>query len=128
MHRLEMRVVREFSFEAAHYLPGYDGKCKNTHGHSYRLQVGVTGRIDRQGMVIDFKELDEFVDQKIIEHLDHTVLNDVNLGDFPRHMPTAENMVVFVRDVLTTCLQTLNLTVTLVRLWETQNSWAEWEA
>ena len=52
---MKITVVKEFTFDAAHYLPGYNGKCNRPHGHTYRLQVGIEGEPDHStGMVIDF--------------------------------------------------------------------------
>lgn len=49
-----MKVLKEFEFDAAHYLPSYNGKCEHLHGHTYRLVVMVDGRPDHEGMVLDF--------------------------------------------------------------------------
>ena len=128
MLKKEMRVVREFSFEAAHFLPGYNGPCAHMHGHSYRLQIGITGPIDASGMVMDFKQLSELVKDSVVNPLDHTILNESKLEGFPVATPTAELMVVWIREKLTKYLHKYNQSVSLVRLWETQNSFAEWTA
>ncbi|RLG17037.1 6-carboxytetrahydropterin synthase QueD [Nanoarchaeota archaeon] len=71
-----MMVVKQFKFEAAHFLPGYNGKCGSVHGHSYLLEVGVKGEVnDETGMVMDFSRLKEVVSQEIIDVLDHSFLN-----------------------------------------------------
>ena len=49
-----MFVLKEFEFDAAHYLPEYNGKCERLHGHTYKLVVKVEGTPDKEGMVIDF--------------------------------------------------------------------------
>ena len=135
MKQIEVRVVREFTFEAAHFLPGYDGPCAHMHGHSYRLQIGVTGPTDASGMVMDFKHLNEIVKNAVVNPLDHTILNESKLEGFPVLMPTAELMVIWIREKLTrllfsSLLDVFNspIRISLVRLWETQNSFAEWTA
>src|SRR5690349_2411054 len=68
-------ITREFTFEAAHHLPGHRGKCRRPHGHSYRLQVSLRGPIieapgqSDHGMVMDFEDLKRIVDATILEHL-----------------------------------------------------------
>ena len=77
-----IRVTKSFGFETGHALYGYDGLCKNVHGHSYKLHVTVVGRpIDDQshvknGMVIDFKDLKTIVKSEVVDVFDHaTVFN-----------------------------------------------------
>ena len=78
----KIRVTKQFKFETGHALYGYDGLCKNVHGHSYKLDVTVIGvPIDepenvKNGMVIDFGDLKAIVNQEIVYPFDHaTVLN-----------------------------------------------------
>ena len=126
----EVTVVKEFTFDAAHQLPGYDGPCRNLHGHTYRLQIGVRGEIisaekdkSLEGMVLDFSILNRIVKEHILQFWDHAYLNDV----FPMR-PTAENMVLWILDHLrdTTGLDKQGLEIVLIRLWETPTSFAEW--
>ena len=71
-----LRLTKEFSFEMAHALPAYEGKCRNIHGHSYRLFVTVEGTPLMQdgsptdGMVMDFHSLKECVEESIVEPFD----------------------------------------------------------
>jgi 6-pyruvoyltetrahydropterin/6-carboxytetrahydropterin synthase len=120
---MKISVTKQFEFEAAHFLPGYDGPCGQMHGHTYRLEVEVegTGRVKRTGFVMDFKDLKERVRGSIVDYLDHKVLNDVDTSGFPRELPTAENMAVWIY----TRLCTAGLNVVRVRLWETSSSYAE---
>lgn len=134
---MNITVVKEFTFDSAHHLPGYEGKCRWMHGHTYRLQVGVNGPVcEESGMVIDFAEIKTFMEE-ILEMLDHHVLNE--LGDaherggfyhpFPARNPTAENMVVWLDKELNEKLfhetQNQTLLVSFIRLWETPTSYAE---
>jgi len=89
-----MIVVKEFTFESAHYLSGYDGKCSNLHGHTYTLEVAVEGEVKENGMVIDFKELSDIVKENILDNLDHVLLNDIIDN------PTAENTAKYAWDNL----------------------------
>src|SRR5574344_836780 len=72
-----IRLTKEFSFEAAHALEGYDGACREIHGHSYRLFVTVKGEPNpdpaspKYGMVMDFGERKRIVNEQIISRLDH---------------------------------------------------------
>jgi len=123
---MKLTVVKEFTFEAAHYLPGYDGPCANMHGHTYRLQVGLTGHQHPQtGMVMDFTNIKVVVGNQILQYLDHQLINEANppVPDFMRDMPTAENMVKWIAQRLERVWST---DLSLVRLYETPTSYAEW--
>lgn len=115
-------IVKEFMFDAAHKLDGHKGHCKNIHGHTYRLQVGVYGPIKDEpgasddGMVLDFEELKQIVKAEIINKLDHQFINDI----LP-FRPTAENMAVWMVQVL----RQAGLPVKFVRLYETPTSFVE---
>ena len=86
-----MRVRRAFHFEAAHRLPHHPGKCRELHGHSYRLVVTVDGPIDGgSGMVVDFSEVKRLVNEEVVGKLDHKYVNDVIEN------PTAEEMAVWI--------------------------------
>ena len=97
---MEITVVKEFTFDAAHYLPNHPGKCQNTHGHTYRLQVGFTGPVDLEtGMVVDFGYIKDMIKKRVVDLLDHRYLNLLNeeepiIPGFPYFRPTAENMVI----------------------------------
>lgn len=116
----EIEVVKEFRFEAAHRLPEYDGPCSMLHGHSYKLFVGIKGRVKFDGVVFDFSSLKEVITNKIICKLDHKYLNDFKEMDFPYNCPTAENMILWIKDVLN------NNYLSFIRLYETETSYAEW--
>ena len=75
-----IRLTKEFTFEAAHSLEGYDGACREIHGHSYRLFVTIKGEPScdaydpKQGMVMDFGLLKRIVNEQIISRLDHAFI------------------------------------------------------
>lgn len=89
-----MRIRKQFHFEAAHVLPHHEGKCSRLHGHSYRLDVTVTGPLQTTGsatgMVIDFDALAQIVREHVIDALDHRSLNE-HLDN-----PTSENIVAWI--------------------------------
>ena len=120
---MEITIVKEFTFDAAHFLPGYDGPCANLHGHTYKLQVGVKGEIHPiSGMVLDFSVLKEVVGE-FVDLLDHTNLNTISVIRFPKEMPTAEKIVEwFVFKLIK------RLRIVFIRLYETPTSYAEWRA
>jgi len=140
-------VTKIFRFEMAHALLGYDGLCKNMHGHSYIMNVTVSGEpiTDqediKEGMVIDFGDLKRVVKEYIVDVYDHSVVlnkkapvEQLLLLDemFDRHhftsfQPTAENMVIYFAELLN---RELPNTVKLesIVLYETANSYAEWLA
>ena len=143
----KIRVTKEFGFESAHALWNYDGKCRNVHGHSYRLFITVIGEpiIDKQnvklGMVIDFGDLKKIVNENIVNRFDHTlfVSNKAQIKNmleteqmFERfeqldYQPTCENFVIHFAEILK---QKLPKSVELycIRLYETPTSFAEWYA
>jgi 6-pyruvoyltetrahydropterin/6-carboxytetrahydropterin synthase len=108
-------VTRTFRFEAAHQLPWHEGKCRDLHGHSYRLDVTVAGPVGPQGIVLDFADLRAAVAREVIERYDHRYLNDL------MDNPTAE---LIAHEIWKT-LEAAGLAVTRIRLWETADSMVE---
>lgn len=114
-----MIITKYFEFESAHHLPNYEGKCHNLHGHSYKLEVSVEGPVDEQtGMVLDFGILSDVVKIKIIDRLDHNLLNSV------LEVPTAENLIKWMHDELVDSLPQ-GITIKKIKLYETSKSSAE---
>lgn len=113
--RQKTRVTCAFRFEAAHHLPHHPGRCRDLHGHGYRLEVTVAGETGADGMVIDFARIEEVVTEEILSHWDHRLLNDVVEN------PTAEILAheAFVR------LRSAGLDIESVKLWETPDAWVE---
>ena len=72
-----MILGKEFAFHSAHNLTGYEGKCENLHGHTYKLRVHVQGPVRKDGMVMDFAEIGRIVEERVISILDHAYLNDI---------------------------------------------------
>lgn len=89
-----MEIYKEFSFDSAHFLPNVpEGhKCKNMHGHTYRLKVFISGTPDPHlGWIMDFKELKDAL-SPVIDQLDHKLINDIP----GLHNPTAENTTIWI--------------------------------
>lgn len=123
-HAKRVLVSKEFTFDAAHHLHHYEGKCKNLHGHTYRAILGLSGYTDERGLMIDFGDIKEIWKQKIEIHLDHRYLNET----LPLMNTTAENIVVWIYEKLTEALldEGYNgVRVEFIRLYETPTSYAE---
>lgn len=142
-----VRVTKQFNFEMAHALYGYDGPCKNIHGHSYRLSITVIGKtiIDRknqkQGMVVDFVDLKKIINENIVKEFDHaltlnkntphknfvkenTLFEKIVLVDY---QPTCENLLIdFAKRIKNKLPSQIKLHH--LKLRETPNSYSEWFA
>lgn len=143
-----IRLTKEFTFEAAHMLEGYDGLCREIHGHSYRLFVTVKGEpvtdpaSPKLGMVMDFGVLKRIVSEQIVERLDHAFMmrrsedaeavaealsmqfSKVVLTDY---QPTCENMLADFAERLLGALPE-DIELCSLKLHETASSYAEWYA
>lgn len=118
-----LTVCKTFEFDSAHFLPNYEGKCKNLHGHRFKLEIEVSGDVQEggpcEGMIVDFGDLKSIVEDCIIKPFDHKLLNEVYEG-----IPTAENLVRFFAKRLAMNLP-MRLALIRVRLYETPTSFAE---
>lgn len=143
-----IRLTKEFSFESAHALEGYDGKCRHIHGHSYRLYVTIIGEPiadpanPKYGMVMDFGALKALVGEEVVDRMDHAFVmrrtesadevsrvlsegfGNVVLVDY---QPTCENMLA---DFAARISRRLPEGVALhsLKMYETATSFAEWYA
>lgn len=121
-------VTKRASFEAAHHLNNYDGKCSRVHGHSYKLEVTVSGYINpdeisdidfaTEAMVCDFTRLKNII-KKVTDVYDHSDLN------YYFDQPTAEVMCVRIYEELKELVDS-DCTIECVKLWETEDSYAEY--
>lgn len=112
--KLVTRIGRTYRFESAHHLPllpeGH--KCKNVHGHNYRVEVVISGALDARGFVMDFAEIDAEI-LPLIRKVDHRLLNDVE----GLENPTAEIIATWFLQRITGCES--------VRVYENDDCWAE---
>jgi len=143
-----IRITKQFTFETGHALYGYDGKCRNVHGHSYKLHVTVIGKPISDtnhvkfGMVIDFSDLKKIVKKEIVSVFDHaTVFNkntphielakeledrghNVLLVDY---QPTSEMMIIDFAEKIKKQLPS-HIQLHSLKLQETDSSYAQWFA
>lgn len=143
-----IRITKQFTFETGHALYGYDGKCKNVHGHSYKLSVTVIGtpitdaNHVKYGMVIDFSDLKKIVKEEIVDIFDHATVFNKNTPHVElakelenrghnvllvNYQPTSEMMVVDFSNKITQRLPS-HVKLHSLRLQETETSFAEWYA
>lgn len=143
-----IRITKQFYFETGHALYGYDGKCRNVHGHSYKLSVTVKGNpiTDKDnvkyGMVIDFGDLKKIVTSEIVDQFDHATVFNKNTPHLKLakeleknghhiilvdYQPTSEMMLIdFAERIRKKLPKTIKLHS--LKLQETESSLAEWYA
>lgn len=142
-----MKVTKEVTFDSAHMLSNYVGKCHNLHGHTYKLQVTLEGciRLDGNdtGMVMDFNDLKVHID-RVIQPLDHAIIfSDASFRFgaenallewaekysmkyvvIPQSKSTSEMIAAYVKESLIQVIENPDVSVS-VRLWETPTSFVE---
>lgn len=138
-----VELTRKFTFEMAHALRGYDGPCRQIHGHSYKLYVTVAGEPStdesspKLGMVIDFSVLKQIVTRLVVDPYDHALvvrsggsseLLSLMRSQWPKiielpYQPTCENMVVDFAQLISDELPQ-GVKLTKIKLYETENSYA----
>ena len=131
----------------AHALYGYDGPCKNIHGHSYRLEVTLIGEpkndsaVAKNGMVMDFTDLKASVKTNIVDVFDHALVLNGNsphrsIPDldttfekviFVDYQPTCENLLADFKNRIISLIPS-EVELKVIRLHETASSYAEWRA
>ncbi len=137
-----IRLTKVFSFEAAHAIHGYNGDCKDIHGHSYELHVSVAAAVNSDdylpapGIAIDFKEIKRTVTEVIIKQLDHKlILSEQFIAAHPafplpgnlvkwKMEPTSENILIYIKKSLDNKLPP-GITLAYLKLRETRDSYAE---
>ena len=114
------KLIVKKEFSSAHILHGHPGDCKRMHGHNWLVEAEVQGNnINEIGMVIDFKDIKNNL-KTIISKLDHQFLND--LEPFINDNPTAENISKYIYKELSNNINTDNIKVSKIKLWETSNA------
>jgi 6-pyruvoyltetrahydropterin/6-carboxytetrahydropterin synthase len=142
-----LRLTRVFHFDMAHVLLNYPDKCKNIHGHTYKLEVTVRGipcnntNSPKRGMLIDFTDFKKLVEKNIVNLWDHALMihqnsDPVLLNALRKnyekvvvvpYQPTTENMICELASIIKAILPD-ELTLFSLRLYETEKSFAEWYA
>jgi 6-pyruvoyltetrahydropterin/6-carboxytetrahydropterin synthase len=142
----KIRLTKEFKFEMAHALLGYNGPCKNIHGHSYYLYVTIVGEIlyddasPVNGMVMDFGELKNIVTKEIVDQVDHSLaiydktpkpiidpLKTTYKLFLTPYQPTCENLIADFAKRIQKKLPS-HISLFSLKLCETVTSYAEWFA
>ncbi len=108
---VRMLVCREFTFDSAHHLVEYKGKCEKVHGHTYKLRVCIEEDVKENGLAYDFVDLKQVVKALVVDVLDHSDLNDIF------DQPSAEHIAVWVWDQLKE-----SVNVAEVWLWESPDT------
>jgi 6-pyruvoyltetrahydropterin/6-carboxytetrahydropterin synthase len=117
MKSRKLGITKVFTFDSAHHLNDYQGKCKNIHGHTYKLELTLKGYTDKNGMVIDFHDMNDIVNDQVLEQIDHKYLNEV--FDFN---PTCENIALWIWDEVKKRISHTSCIVEKIVLWETPTS------
>ena len=143
-------ACKEITFDCAHMLSGHKALCKNLHGHTYKVQISITGEQIVEGssadMVIDFKNLKEVIDRAIISRFDHAIIfsgtefrneaenalfdwaqkYNMRFFEMPRRT-TAEDMSIYFRELITWEFRHIGYipAEVNVRVYETPTSFAE---
>ncbi|MFY0609581.1 MAG: 6-carboxytetrahydropterin synthase [Candidatus Atelocyanobacterium thalassa] len=136
-NHMQATLTTQVHFSAAHRLalPNLSleentkiyGKCARVHGHghNYFLDVSVTGNIDeRTGMIVDLEDLQNIVNDYIVEPFDHTFLNK-DVPYFVQTIPTAENIALYIAQLLKEPIKNLGVVLHKVKLTESPNNSCE---
>ena len=120
-------VTIEMEFSSAHALRGYRGKCENTHGHNYKVEVHVRGdRLNDIGLLVDFRDLKDAT-KRVVDYLDHKNINELPPFDVELN-PSAENLAMFFFHEVSQAIDDERVRVHKVRVWETSTCSATYTA
>ena len=144
-----MLVTKEIEIDMGHRVPNHKSKCRNLHGHRYKIMVGVDDKViatpgtSDEGMVIDFSDLKQIMMEEIDAKYDHSFtmfINDEFYNDFLRikdktgqkinfvyFVPTAENLAKHWYEIIKPKLEERKIKIKFVRIWETPSSTATYE-
>lgn len=111
------------TFDAAHRLIGYPGNCANTHGHTWKVEVIITGQqLDSLGILVDFRDIRRQL-AEILEQFDHNMINEI--APFDETNPTAENLACYIYRQINK--QLAGCRVKQVKVWESEFCWASFD-
>ncbi|HYR10870.1 MAG TPA: 6-carboxytetrahydropterin synthase [Longimicrobium sp.] len=113
------------SYDSAHFLRNYKGKCENLHGHHYVVEAGLAfDDVGEGGMAFDFTDAKRHL-RAIAGELDHQNIND--LEPFTTLEPSAENQARWIFQQMQARLgPEMADNLVYVRVWETPNQWAQY--
>lgn len=137
-----LAITKIFRFETAHALHGYEGPCRNIHGHTYTLHVTIGAEdfkeqyIPSPGILFDFKDLKKIVQEEVVSRYDHAILLSASFLEVNPHLkglenlrvldfePSAENMLLDIRNSIAPKLPP-HVHLIRLKLFETADSYAE---
>ncbi len=132
-----MKISKEFKWEMGHRLPFHSGKCKNIHGHTYKMRLEIDGDLDENGMVMDYYDVSEII-SPLIDELDHSFMvkeNDFEIIEFLNKInskkvvvpfeTTAENITVYLLRRIKDKILSERIKRIKVRVYETEKTYAE---
>ena len=134
-----MKIAKEFHWEMGHRLPEHFGKCKNVHGHSYKMIVEIEGDIMQSGMVMDYYDLAKII-RPVVEDMDHAFMvykedkdiialleklkSKMIIVDFHS---TVENICIYIMGKIKNAGFPVNVKNLRLRIYETHDDYAEAE-
>ena len=132
-----MKISKEFKWEMGHRLPFHSGKCKNIHGHTYKMRVEIEGDLNENGMVMDYYDVSEII-SPVVDELDHSFMvkdTDKDIIDFLEKLDskkvvvpfetTAENITLFMLGKIKEKITSDRIKKIKVRVYETEKTYAE---
>jgi 6-pyruvoyltetrahydropterin/6-carboxytetrahydropterin synthase len=123
-HNKRVAISKVFTFDAAHHMHNYEGKCISLHGHTYRLEVTISGYPNEIGMSIDFGAIKQIYEERIKDRVDHRYLNET----LPPMNPSVENVLVWLweqidQSLIEKGLKEKGFRIEELKLHETPNSY-----
>ena len=113
-----LKIVTDFA--AAHTLRNYPGACSRMHGHNWKVELEVTAtKLDNIGIAIDFKKMKQTTNE-VCDRLDHHYLNEI--APFDIINPTAENIAAYLYGEIGRLINTGQIKVRAVTVWETERA------
>ncbi len=132
-----MKISKEFKWEMGHRLPFHSGKCKNLHGHTYKMRIEIEGELDENGMVMDYYDVSEII-SPVIDELDHAFMvndNDTEVISFLNKIDskkivvafetTAENITLYLLQKIKEQIKSERIKKLKIRVYETEKTYAE---
>ncbi|WP_139491446.1 6-carboxytetrahydropterin synthase QueD [Brevibacillus dissolubilis] len=123
-HKKRVAITKVFTFDAAHHMHNYAGKCISLHGHTYRLEITISGYPNEIGMSIDFGQIKKIYTEVLEDKLDHRYLNET----LPKMNTSVENVIVWIWEqidawLIDNGLKAEGFRIEELKLAETPNSW-----